>query len=96
MRRKEIDLNQLDLFKPQSEPAAKEIEQITGNEWKKADKLAFEMTVDKGKMIKNPSREERKAEDEEIEKGFRILRAKLGLPPKKGDQGEMPLKIDEK
>ena len=96
MRRKETDPNQLDLFRPQSEPAAKETGKMTGSEWEEANKLAFEMTVGKGKMIKNPSREERKAEDEEIEKGFRILRAKLGLPPKKGDQGEMPLKIDEK
>ncbi len=96
MRGKETDPNQLDLFKPQSDPAAKEKEKITGSEWEEADKLAFEMTVGEGKMIKNPSREERKTEDEEIKKGFRILRAKLGLPPKGGDQGEMPFENDKK
>lgn len=91
MNRKEIDPNQLDLFKPQNEPAQKKDEKKTSSEWEEADKLAFEMTVGEGKMIKNPSREERDAENEEVRKGFRILRAKLGLPPKEGDQAKCRL-----
>lgn len=93
---KEINPEQLDLFKPQSGQTPKENDKVSENEWEEADKLAFEMTVGEGKMIKNPSRAERQAEDEEIKKGFRILRAKLGLPPKEGDQGEMPLENNKK
>ena len=54
------------------------------------------MMGESGKMIKNSTREEREAENEEVRKGFRVLRAKLGLPPKDGDQAEMPLENDKK
>lgn len=96
MNRKEADPNQLDLFKPQSEPAPKKDDKITSSEWEAANKLAFDMTTPGGKLIKNPTREEREALDEEVKKGFRILRAKLGLPPKEGDQAEMPFDNDKK
>lgn len=95
MNKKEIDPNQLDLFNPQNESAPKQDKKMTSSEWEEADKLAFEMTIGKGMMIKNPSRKEREAENEEVRKGFRILRAKLGLPPKEGDQAEMPLNDDK-
>lgn len=96
MNRKEIDPNQLDLFKPQNDPTPEKDKKMTSSEWEEADKLAFEMTTPGGKLIKNPSREEREAENEEVKKGFRILRAKLGLPPKEGDQAEMPFDNDKK
>lgn len=96
MNRKEADPSQLDFFKTQNEPAPKQDKKITSSEWEEADKLAFEMTIGEGKMIKNPSRKGREAENEEVRKGFRILRAKLGLPPKEGDQAEMPFENDKK
>lgn len=96
MHKKEIDPNQLDLFKSQNDPAPKKDDKMTSSEWDAANNLAFDITVGEGKMIKNLSREEREAENEEVRKGFRILRAKLGLPPKEGDQAEMPFKNDKK
>lgn len=96
MNKKEIDPNQLDLFKPQSDSAPKKDDKMTSSEWDAANDLSFKITTPGGKLIKNPTREEREAENEEVRKGFRILRAKLGLPPKEGDQAEMPLNDDKK
>lgn len=96
MPKRDIDPSQLDLFKTQNDPALKQGNKMTSSEWEAANNLAFDLTVGEGKMIKNSSREEREAENEEVRKGFRILRAKLGLPPKEGDQAEMPFKDDKK
>ena len=96
MAKRELDPSQLDLFKTENNSALKKDEKITRSEWEKADELAFEMMGESGKMIKNSTREEREAENEEVRKGFRVLRAKLGLPPKEGDQAEMPLENDKK
>ena len=53
------------------------------------------MTIGDVKLLEHKTRKEREAEDEEVKKGFRILRAKLGLPPKEGDQAEMSLEDDK-
>ena len=99
---KEANFDQLDLFKPQSEPVLKEKEKITGSEWEEpseeAKQLAREMNPLPGREIPILNRWEERKESQKVKDAVAELGRKLGIEKyiKDDPQEDLPIDKDKK